>query len=497
MVVGANTRVSQDCLNGKPTSRVKGEQQEQEQEQEQKTGAQRISATSSSATKQNSSAATSRSTKTYFSTLLVFLLSTAVAGGLFYAQAASGDLDNEAKTVTMKNSASVRMVKSKSNRSRTDDTLMAAAAAADAAVTAKPTYRPPTDAPTSLPTKLLRTTQPPTTQQPSEAPKQQEQQQEQQQQQQDQVGDDADADAPPKIQVYSTLRNDRSGAAIHDMLYAHAYAYAHGMQYMGACSNVHRYKKAHRKLLNVIGLNGTLPIACPPPPPPPPPPAAATAAAAGNTSTSNQVVFLESRQYRKDSYLRNEPWLQHIRSAVRCTRPAAAAAAADNNSADADGAGDNDVVQIAVHIRRGDVTPCPVGKVSRYTPNSQYMNVLEQYLPHDSDSNSNSDTQPKVHVSIFSEKASHESFGVFAEKNYSLHLDTPIEEVWRALVTADVVIMGRSSFSFAPTLLNGNATVWYTPFWHSPLPGWQNVSDEILEKGSADLREIQETLHCK
>jgi hypothetical protein len=407
------------------TTKVQAMEDEEEQETVQ------LLLLTSSTTK--SSAA---STKTPFYTLLLgFLLLT--AAGLLYAQVATGDLNDEARTETIKTYASIML---KSNRSRTDTP-------AALTVTAKPspTY-PPTDAPISLPTQLLRT-QPPTTH-TSEATKQQ---------RQDQLGDE------PRIEVYSKLRDDRAGSAIQDMLYAHAYAFANGMQYMGACPTKcprHcKHQKADQKLLDGIGLNSTLPIACPP----------------GNAS--NQVL-LEGRQYRKDSYLSNEQWLKDIRSAVRCTKP---------DSED----GDN-VMQVAVHIRRGDVTPCPWKNVPRYTPNSQYMDVLDQYLPHDD----NSDTLRKVRVSIFSERISHESFDVFAKKNYSLFLNTPLVDVWRAIVTADVVIMAKSSFSFAPTLLNGNATVWYTPFWHSPLPGWQNVSEEILEKSSGDLQEIQEKMHC-
>jgi hypothetical protein len=230
---------------------------------------------------------------------------------------------------------------------------------------------------------------------------------------------------------------------------------------MGACGPSRKAGNAgqNQKLLNALGLNSTLPMACPP----------------GNKTNR---VFLNDKTYRKDSYLIDEQWLKLIRSAVQCTKP---------ESED----GDN-VMQVVVHIRRGDVTPChkPVKKISRYTPNSQYMDVLEQYLPHDDDS----DTHRKVRVSIFSETKSHESFDVFAEKNYSLFLDSDLVDVWRALVTADVVVMAKSSFSFAPTLLNGNAKVWYTPFWHPPLPGWQVVSNEILEKG--DLRELQEKNGC-
>ena len=188
------------------------------------------------------------STKTSIYTLLVFVLLTAAAAGLLYAQVATGDLDDKARTETIKKSAS------------------------------------------------------------SEAPKQQQV-----------VGDE------PRKKVYSKLRTDRSGAAIHDMLYAHAYAFANGMQYMGACPAVY-YLADQQILLNALGLNSTLPIACPP------------------GETSNRV-FLEGRNYLNDSYLRNEQWLKYIRSVVRRAKP---------GSDD----GDN-VMQVAVHIRRGDVTPCP------------------------------------------------------------------------------------------------------------------------------------------
>jgi hypothetical protein len=267
----------------------------------------------------------------------------------------------------------------------------------------------------------------------------------------------SDASKPQQQQqFYSELRYDRSGSKVLDMLFAHAYAFANGMQYMGACGPA---LEADQKLLNVLGLSSTLPLACPP----------------GNTS--NRVILNATTYHTKPSHIFDEQWLKYIRSAVRCTKP---------ESED----GDN-VTQVVVHIRRGDVNPCVKSPV-RYTPNSQYMDVLEQYLPHNDDS----DTLRKVRVSIFSEKQSHESFDVFAEKNYSLFLDTDLVDVWRALVTADVVVMAKSGFSYVPTLLNGKAKVWYDPFWHGPVPGWQRVSKEILEKSSADLRKIQEQMHC-
>lgn len=235
------------------------------------------------------------------------------ARGMLYTLVAIGDLDDQAKAETMKNSTGII----KSNRSRTD-TL--------AVETTKPIF----------PTARLS--------------KSQKEQQE--------------ADNDPRIEVYSTLRGDRSGSAIQDMLYAHACAFANGMHYMGACPRRYGINQQNdQTLLNAIGLNSTLRIACP----------------AGDTSNH---VFL--KEYRKDSYLNNEQWLKYIRSAVRCTRP--------------DSEGGDNVMQVAVHIRRGDVTPCQTGNVTRYKPNSQYLDVLDQYLSHD---DNDSDTLPKVQVSIF------------------------------------------------------------------------------------------------
>jgi hypothetical protein len=412
--------------NPECAKRTTMKRQERKEGVQQKTAVQLVQQSPTSSATKNSAAVT----KKFFYRLLFLLVLLLIAGGLhaqgqLYVLVATGD--REAR----KHSSVII----KSNRSRTDTR------AAD--VTTKPTH-PPTYALTSLPTKLLQT-QPPTTR-PSEPPKQQ------------QVASD-----DPRIEVYSKLRGGRSGSAIQDMLYAHAYAFANGMQYMGACPTGCpircRHQKADQKLLNAIGLNSTLRIACPP----------------GNTSSR---VLLKTRQYRKDSYLSNEEWLKYIRSAVRCTKLG--------------GEDGDNVMQVAVHIRRGDVRPCGTPRYKRYTPNSQYLEVLDQILQNENDS----DTLPRVQVRIFSEKKSHESFDVFTKKNYSLHLDTGIADVWRAMVTADVVVMAKSSFSFVPTLLNGNATVLYTPFWHPPLPGWQTVSNETLKKSSEDLRELQANLHC-
>jgi hypothetical protein len=43
---------------------------------------------------------------------------------------------------------------------------------------------------------------------------------------------------------------------------------------------------------------------------------------------------------------------------------------------------------------------------------------------------------------------------------------------------ADILVIGKSSFSYVAGLYNTN-TVYYFNFWHSPLNNWINV-DELL-----------------
>jgi hypothetical protein len=66
--------------------------------------------------------------------------------------------------------------------------------------------------------------------------------------------------------IYSKLRDDRSGAAIQDMLFAHAYAYNNHRIYGGACpmDGPVQHDNAHRRLIQALGLQHILIFDCPP-----------------------------------------------------------------------------------------------------------------------------------------------------------------------------------------------------------------------------------------
>ena len=62
----------------------------------------------------------------------------------------------------------------------------------------------------------------------------------------------------------------------------------------------------------------------------------------------------------------------------------------------------------------------------------------------------------------------------FLALGYKLRLNLDVLETWREMVTADVLIMSRSEFSFVPALLSWGVVVYY-PMWHSALPHWSRL----------------------
>jgi hypothetical protein len=133
---------------------------------------------------------------------------------------------------------------------------------------------------------------------------------------------------------------------------------------------------------------------------------------------------------------------------------------------------------IVVHIRRGDVEPC--NHPQRYLPNVHYLNLIQHYLP----------TSQKAVVTIYSQSKSYESFDIFRAHNYTVNLDSPLSQVWKDIMSADVAILSQSSFSYVPATLN-NETVVYTPFRHKPVTGWTVVEMDMLEAAVAESMSLQ------
>ena len=271
---------------------------------------------------------------------------------------------------------------------------------------------------------------------------------------------------------YSLARRDRSGAAIQDMIMSHAYSYHRGIRYGGACSknwNGPKYrgsKELRFSLLKSIGLETTLPLVdqCP--------------------SNVNQML-------RRDDYIANdtqilsEEYLEYLRgSSIVRYNPED-----EEQQTKDEGNPSSLLFTIGIHIRRGDIGPCrPLTRnYHRYLPNSHYIRLIDYYIAQHDVAQQN--VKSNVQVTIYSESESYESFDVFRQRGYNVILDGSIEDVWKGLVTKDVLILSRSSFSFVPAILSRGIVV-YTPFWHQPLPSWEVVNDEFMNQTISEYYQI-------
>lgn len=134
----------------------------------------------------------------------------------------------------------------------------------------------------------------------------------------------------------------------------------------------------------------------------------------------------------------------------------------------------------STHLDR-DFLPLPL-TMPWYLPNQHFLRLIERYNP-----------KNDSRVVIYSESDSFESFDVFSERGYELHLDgDDIGVVWRGLLASDVIILSRSSFSLVPAILTKGKVV-YTPFWHKPLPHWDVVDEKFCNESLAEFRRLKMT----
>jgi hypothetical protein len=121
---------------------------------------------------------------------------------------------------------------------------------------------------------------------------------------------------------------------------------------------------------------------------------------------------------------------------------------------------------IALHIRRGDVSHNY--NEGRYTPNEYYLEKIaylsEQY----------GDKDLLFHIYSEGEEA---DFACFNSQNVVLHLNEDVKSTFLGLVTSDVLVQAKSSFSYVAGLLS-RGIVYHIPFWHPPLSSWIIHTDQ-------------------
>ena len=121
-----------------------------------------------------------------------------------------------------------------------------------------------------------------------------------------------------------------------------------------------------------------------------------------------------------------------------------------------------DAVVVAIHVRRGDVGSNT--NALRFTPNKKILKTIE-CLRQVSKSQGTS-----FRIEIFSQ-GEPADFTEFSDAGCHLNLDTDAVWTMRKLVEADVLVMAKSSFSYAAALINRGVKI-YEPTFNPPLSHW-------------------------
>ena len=129
---------------------------------------------------------------------------------------------------------------------------------------------------------------------------------------------------------------------------------------------------------------------------------------------------------------------------------------------------------VAVHVRRGDVSPCTERyKYTRYLPNKYFLEILDQYI--DNYNKNNKNNNMNIDVTIYSESETVEPFDDFNHRGYNVELDTDLAVVWKKIASADIFISSTSQFSIVPALFSTGLVV-------LPPIGFAQLSKEVRNR---------------
>jgi len=120
----------------------------------------------------------------------------------------------------------------------------------------------------------------------------------------------------------------------------------------------------------------------------------------------------------------------------------------------------NNKKNIAVHVRRPNIFNTRINGSD--TPHEYYLNVMNIVR------NKNHNKDLLFH--IYSQ-GSIENFDCYKNNDVVLHIDEEITSTFTGFVSADVLILSESSFSYTAALLS-DGEIYYLPWWHPPKKEW-------------------------
>jgi hypothetical protein len=125
-------------------------------------------------------------------------------------------------------------------------------------------------------------------------------------------------------------------------------------------------------------------------------------------------------------------------------------------------------INVVIHIRTWNKDDDTSGEHDRaipggkaYIPVQYYKMLIQQLIK----------VYPNCHILVFTQ-ASYNISELTSFTNVCCHVDTNVFDTFRHMVNANVLVTGRSSFSYLAALYNKNDVV-YMPFWHPPLKHWK------------------------
>ena len=150
----------------------------------------------------------------------------------------------------------------------------------------------------------------------------------------------------------------------------------------------------------------------------------------------------------------------------------------------------NDFLNIAIHVRRGDIVQSSSSNnanlTMRWQDTTYFEKVLEALLREIK-------IEKPVAIYIFSQGTADEFAAFRSFKNVHLCHEMGAKETFLHMVYADILVTSKSSFSYKPALLNNGLKLVPSNFWH----GYPSEPDWILvdEDGSFDLKMVNAFLN--
>lgn len=124
----------------------------------------------------------------------------------------------------------------------------------------------------------------------------------------------------------------------------------------------------------------------------------------------------------------------------------------------------NNKINIAVHIRRGNIHDKGKAGARITTPNEYYLNIMNgirnKYKEHDKE----------LLFHIYSQGEMN-NFTILQKEDVIFHLDEDICKTFTELVAADILLTSPSSLSYVAALIS-DGEIYYKQFWHKPRSNW-------------------------